>query len=722
MAAASPSSPTGAATPTGYVKIKDLQTYMTESSSLIGQQIGQYRIVRHIGRGGMADVYLAYDETLQRDVVIKTMLPAIAQSEELLARFRREAQTTARLFHANLVPVYTAGVTPAGQPYLVMQYIEGGALSDHLRQLAREDQWVTTIYALSIVRQVADALRVAHQAGVIHRDIKPSNILLHDDGSPVLTDLGIAAVQMETTRLTQTGGVMGTPHYMAPEQGSGKAVDGRSDIYSMGVILYELLSGQLPFEADSPWGIIHQHLYEAPPALRQLRPGLAAQTYKVVETCLQKPPENRYQNASDLVAAIDQALVAEGAQAGGLPGTWRPPVERAFYFPRTTRPTVVETTQPAPGTRHFKWQYALAIAFAVIIMGVVAFSLLNGSNGGDSVADVPTRLLPSPTTFPTVTLLPTSTASLIQVDNEVTAVASTAVSTATPFPTEVVMPTETAVPSTEAPATPTYQYPDGLIAFSCNNALFLYNPADSRQFALPGQPNSSIVPAFAPGGTVLSFRSDAGGSWQIYTAQFDGSQLRQITTGTQHYEAVWSPDWQQIAFVSDRTGSRQIYVMNRDGSGERTLTANSGENDDPTWSVNDMIAFESNKDGRYNIYQVPASGGVVELLVGLGDSSSTPAWSPDGTSIAFEVRVGDERQIWVADANGRNPRQVTDRGQNNERPAWSSDGMRLAFHSNYQQSSNNDYDIWVVTLATGEWQRITYQGNCYNPAWSAPIR
>ncbi|MCB8923905.1 MAG: serine/threonine-protein kinase [Ardenticatenaceae bacterium] len=689
---------------------------MADSSSLIGQQIGQYRIVRHIGRGGMADVYLAHDETLQRDVVIKTMLPAIAQNEELLARFQREAQTTARLFHANLVQVYTAGVTPTEQPYLVMQYIEGGALSDHLRQLAREDQWVTTIYALSIVRQVADALRVAHQAGVIHRDIKPSNVLLHGDGSPVLTDLGIAAVQMETTRLTQTGGVMGTPHYMAPEQGSGKPVDGRSDIYSLGIILYELLSGQLPFEADSPWGIIHQHLYEAPPPLRQLRPGLAAQTYKVVETCLQKSPENRYQNASDLVAAIDQALAAEGAQAGGLPGTWRPPAERAFHFPRTTRPTVVETTLPASGTRRFKWQYALAAFLVVIVLGGVIFALLPDSDGTDEVADAPTRLLPSPTIFPTVTALPTSTASLVQVDHE-----ATAVPPATPLPATEIVPTATAVPPTAVPTTPAYQYPDGLIAFSCSSALFLYDPANGTQFALPGQPNSSIVPAFAPGGTELSFRSDAGGSWQIYTAQFDGSQLRQITTGTAHYEAVWSPDWQQFAFVSDRTGTRQIYVMNRDGSGERALTANSSVNDDPTWSVDGMIAFESNKDGRYNIYQVPASGGVVELLIGLGDSSSTPAWSPDGNSIAFEVRIGDERQIWVADANGRNPRQITDRGQNNERPAWSADGTQLAFHSNTQQSSNNDYDIWVVTLATGEWQRITYQGSCYNPAWSAPI-
>ena len=151
---------------------------MTEFDSLVGQQIDQYKVIRLIGQGGMAAVYLAHDLTLDREVVLKTMLPALAQNEELMRRFEREARATARLEHPNIVPIYVTGTTPDGQPYIAMQYISGGSLSDYLRQLTAQKQWVSTIYALSIVRQIADALRVAHQAEIIHRDLKPSNILL----------------------------------------------------------------------------------------------------------------------------------------------------------------------------------------------------------------------------------------------------------------------------------------------------------------------------------------------------------------------------------------------------------------------------------------------------------------------------------------------------------------------------------------------------------------
>ncbi len=693
---------------------------MADSASLIGQKLGQYHIVRHIGRGGMADVYLAHDETLRRDVVIKTMLPAITQSEELLARFQREAQTTARLFHPNLVQVFSAGVTPAEQPYLVMQYIEGGTLSDYLRRLANQEQWVTAVYALSIIRQVADALGVAHQAGVIHRDIKPSNILLRGDGTPVLTDLGIAAVQMETTKLTQTGGIIGTPHYMAPEQGSGKGVDARSDIYSLGIILYELLSGKLPFEADSPWGVIHQHIYEQPPALPQLRPGLAVQTYQVVETCLQKDPARRYQTTQELVAALDQALAAEGAETDKVPGTWRPPaVQEVESFLHTTRATEVKSTKRALQTRSFDWRYVIGGILFVGLLSALVILLLPGTEAGKETAENLTLPAPTATPFPTITPLPTSTVELVQTGGEgivdaITAVPTVQVSPAPPA-------TSTPPSATAVPATREFRYPDGLIAFSCSGTLLLYDPVAGARYVLPGQPATSIVPAFAHDGTEISFRSNASGTWQVYTAQIDGSQMQQITSGSiPHYEAVWSPDGREFAFVSDQTGSKQIYVMNRDGSNERALMANSSINDDPSWSVNGRIAFESNRDGRFSIYQISPQGGAMELLVGLGESSSTPAWSPDGKSIAFEVRIGDERHIWVADENGRNPVQVTMLGLNNERPAWSHDGSRLAFHSNYEQQSNSDYDIWIIDLQSKQQQRITFDGNCYDPAWSAP--
>jgi serine/threonine-protein kinase len=283
-----------------------------EIENLINQQVDQYRVTSLLARGGMAEVYIAQDVNLQREVVLKVMLATLAQNESFAARFRREAQTTARLNHPNIVQVYGAGFTPAGRPYLAMQYVRGGSLQDWLEKLALEGKRLATADSLKIVSQIADALNAAHEANIIHRDLKPSNILLHSNGTPVLTDLGIAAVRSELTRLTQTGSVMGTPQYMSPEQAMGKSVDGRSDIYSLGIILYQLLAGQAPFAADSPVALLHQHVHEPPPPLIDIRPDLAPSTYRTVEICLQKEREHRFQTASQLVVALEHTAIDEG--------------------------------------------------------------------------------------------------------------------------------------------------------------------------------------------------------------------------------------------------------------------------------------------------------------------------------------------------------------------------------------------------------------------------
>jgi hypothetical protein len=232
-----------------------------------------------------------------------------------------------------------------------MQYVEGGSLNTWLARLQERDEQLAVRDALRLGRQMADALSAAHQAGIIHRDLKPSNILLQPNGNAVLTDLGIAAVQSEETRLTQPDNVLGTPHYMSPEQALGNKVDGRADIYSLGIILYEMLGGRVPFDSDSPLAILHQHVYEQPRPLERVRPGLAELTYQVVARCLQKNPDHRFQTAAALVNALDQALAAE---EGHLPAVREHPTP-------LTPPTPILPAKERP------WWFFPAIALAVLV-------------------------------------------------------------------------------------------------------------------------------------------------------------------------------------------------------------------------------------------------------------------------------------------------------------------------------------------------------------------
>lgn len=321
---------------------------MDNTNDIVGNRVDHYQVLQHLARGGMADVYLAEDVNLQRKVALKVMLDLLATDQQFAARFRREAQTVARLDHPNIVQVYSTGFLATGQPYIAMQYIDGGSLHARLERFANRDKLVPTEQALAIMRQVAVALDVAHRAGIVHRDLKPANILLKQDGTPIVVDLGIAAVQ-DGPRLTQTGNLIGTPNYMSPEQVRGVPLDGRSDLYSLGVILYELLSGQRPFEAESSIAILHKHVYESPLPLAMLRPDLSPQTLAIVETALQKEPEQRYQSANEMVEALREAIRSEtGGSAVRRTTVWLPQPEESDLV---SKRMVVQAAPGAPTIR-----------------------------------------------------------------------------------------------------------------------------------------------------------------------------------------------------------------------------------------------------------------------------------------------------------------------------------------------------------------------------------
>jgi serine/threonine protein kinase/formylglycine-generating enzyme required for sulfatase activity len=414
-----------------------------DAQRLVGQQVDHYRIIKHIARGGMADVYLAEDTNLQRRVAVKVLLELLAIDTQFVQRFQREAQIVAKLEHPNIVQVYGVGKTSLGLPYIAMQYIDGGSLRDKLKQLAQRNKLLTTEQALNITRQIALALSVAHQARIVHRDLKPGNVLIRPDGTPVLVDLGIAVVG-GGPKLTQTGGIIGTPQYMSPEQVRGQPLDGRSDLYSLGIILYEMLTGTRPFEAEDSIAVMHQQAYEAPPPLRSLRPDLSLETLAIVETCLKKEPDARFQRADAIIDAIDQALQAEVRHGPNPRATQvltnladsellsrlsvvRAPTDLPESTPSSSLPT------PTTSRRSFPVPIWAIITLFTLAAAVVLFTLLQPSGDDES----------TPAAMIVDTAVPTETAETIVIVTQVVIVA-----TVTDSPT--IEPEMTATPTTEA--------------------------------------------------------------------------------------------------------------------------------------------------------------------------------------------------------------------------------------------------------------------------------
>ena len=294
------------------------------TNQLAGKQLGKYQIQAALGKGGMGMVYAGYDPLLDRKVAIKVLAPHLVWEEGFVERFLREARAAARIKHPHIVTVYDVG-QERDQFYFVMEYLEGQTLADHIRQRGA----LPPDEALSILRPLAGALDYAHRHQLVHRDIKPSNIIVGDGLRVTLTDFGIARAAQET-RLTSTGAIMGTPEYMSPEQAWGEEVGHQTDLYSLAVVAYEMLSGRAPFRGTTPHAVLYKQIHEPPPPIRDLRPELPPSVETVLSRALDKDPGKRYATAEAFVGELDLAL------AGKVPATPEEP------------PTLLLTPDQAP--------------------------------------------------------------------------------------------------------------------------------------------------------------------------------------------------------------------------------------------------------------------------------------------------------------------------------------------------------------------------------------
>jgi len=387
------------------------------------KKIGRYEIRSELGRGGMATVYLAYDPVLEREVALKVLPTYFAHEPEFSARFAREAKTVAALEHNAIVSMYDYG-EDGEWPYFVMQLMKGGSLKEKIEQGP-----LSMAEAAKILKRIGSALDRAHSRNLIHRDLKPGNILFNEDGDAYLTDFGIVKIVEGSDNYTQTGNTLGTPAYMSPEQARGvEEIDGRSDIYALGVILYEMLTGDVPYKSDTTLGQAMMHVMDPLPEILTVNPGLPPVADEIIKKAMAKKPEDRYATAGELAAAV--GAVAEGrTTAVAAPEVVTTPPEPeaepepiAVISPETepeTEPepiavippaaepvaapvtTVVPSAQkearetaaavtPSPLAKKGgipTWVYAVAGLVVIAIIAVIALS--GGDEGGEEISDNP---------------------------------------------------------------------------------------------------------------------------------------------------------------------------------------------------------------------------------------------------------------------------------------------------------------------------------------------
>ncbi|MEK7786102.1 MAG: protein kinase, partial [Chloroflexota bacterium] len=284
-------------------------------SDLIGKTLGPYRILEQIGVGGMATVYRAYQPSVDRDVAIKVLPHYLSEDRQFAERFQREAHAIARLEHAHILPVHDYGECD-GVTYIAMRYVHAGTLKD---RMAKGPLPLDEINRL--ISQIGSALDYAHAQGVIHRDVKPSNVLIDEQGNTYLTDFGLARMLEASQQLTASGVGLGTPAYMSPEQGQGIKVDHRSDIYSLGVMLYEMVTGRVPYEAETPMAVVLKHITGPLPLPRAVAPNVPEAIEKVILRAMAKDPAYRFQSACNLVQALNQAVRKVSPPEPAQPGS-----------------------------------------------------------------------------------------------------------------------------------------------------------------------------------------------------------------------------------------------------------------------------------------------------------------------------------------------------------------------------------------------------------------
>ncbi len=669
-------------------------------TDLTGQTIAErYRFDICLGEGTFAKVYRVHDTRRNVDLAAKVLRVDNAQEPTFLERFRREGEVLARLQHPNIVRYYDL-VESDETVFILMDYVPGETLQARLYKAGRP---LNTREVFELLKPLTSALHFAHGEGVIHRDLKPGNIMVHENGNLLVTDFGIARLLDDATLSGTSSQALGTPLYMSPEQITSGDITPTADVYSLGVLIYQMLTGSVPFSGSHPAAqgstkserITYEHLHLPPTPLHAIEPNIPEAVDDVVIRCLAKNPTHRISNVLDVYDMIAEAIGADPSDLTPLPQSIDESPPEALSLPEVSQ----FVRQAAPPDS----------AIAKTITSAHPPSIADG-------VDSPT-LNKNP--------LRAKTLQAIQHSNEPAAQIGSTPSAARTLPflrfqrQPVVRPfLRRASQRYRGPKTATLIIIGVLlITLSCGAlAIYALDPfnsanddndgsiqptADSSVLPLTFAPTVTDVPPHTPDANLtgisdqlIAYSSHRTGSLNIFITSLDGVSIRQQLTANEDLHQTgpaWSPDGSFIAFYAYEsiTGNADVYLMDADGSNLVNLT-NSLDTDDRyvTWSPDGTrLAFHSDRSGAvdgsrdYELYIYQFSDGSVTQVTFNSMDDLGPDWSPDGTHIAFHSYVNGAYRIFTIATDGSNRQQISpDSLDNAYFPTWSPDGRQLAFH------------------------------------------
>ncbi|HXJ63688.1 MAG TPA: protein kinase, partial [Actinomycetota bacterium] len=687
------------------------------SDPRLGTTLAQYRLDAVIGHGGMGVVYLAFDTRLERRVAVKVMAPEVAQDPSFRKRFEREARMAAAIDHPNIIPIHDTG-EDNGVLWLAMRYVDG----TDLRALIVDAGALPPARGVPILRQVASALDAAHARGLVHRDVKPANILIasgsaasSDEPDHVyLTDFGLTKEFRRAERsMTATGQFVGSIDYVAPEQVEGRAIDGRADQYSLACVMYECLTGVVPFAETSDIATLFAHIHQEPPPPSEVRPELPKGVDAVVARAMAKAPDDRFATCVEFVAAARDALGlgAPAAEPSGGPVAPPPPGGAGGTVvagpPPVPAPDVWTSPPPPPlppdggGTeprRPNRGVMVGAIVAALVVAGGLVFAVSRGGQPGATG-----------TTGAGKTTGATSSATTGATSSATTGATSSATTGATTGATSHAT-TGTAPPAFTCAdvSTTNLAPPDAAVA-----QIFAMDRDGSNQARISIGSVDQTGPSFSPDCSQVVFSQTKNGNKDVYVMNSDGTDAKAITHDpAEDGGAEWSPTAQRLVWVSKQHGNPDVYTMNPDGTDKVRLTTDPGFDGFPAWSADGTkITWSSQEAGDLHIFVMNADGsGKRQVTRDPSAGDKDPALTPDGKEIAFTSTAADgSRQIFVIGIDGSGRRQLTGAGAaaggggDNEQPEYSPDGRRIVFTSD----RDGNREIYAMDADGSNQHRLT---------------